>query len=213
MARPRTDLRARLVRAARSRFLEKGVDGASLRDIARVARTNIGMVYYHFKSKDELFLAVIEDVYPKLLADLREALGPALTFDERLAGGYARMAALSDDEYTVLRIIVREALVSSQRLGRVLRRFTEGHVGLVVAAVAEAAASGALRDDVPPAALLPCIVGLGMGILFARRLRDATREGKAEPPFPPPEPAEVARVAAALLWRGAAAERKRRRSS
>ena len=39
MARPRTDIRARIVRAARARFLAAGVDGASLREIAQLAKT------------------------------------------------------------------------------------------------------------------------------------------------------------------------------
>jgi AcrR family transcriptional regulator len=38
--------------------LGDGVDGASLREIAREAGTNIGMVVYYFATKDDLFLAV-----------------------------------------------------------------------------------------------------------------------------------------------------------
>jgi AcrR family transcriptional regulator len=44
MARPRSDIRPRLLASARARFLREGVDGASLRSIAKDAATNIGMV-------------------------------------------------------------------------------------------------------------------------------------------------------------------------
>ena len=67
MARPGSDLRSRVVPAARARFLAQGVDGASLRSIADDAGTSIGMVYYYFKTKDDLFLAVVEDVYGELM--------------------------------------------------------------------------------------------------------------------------------------------------
>ena len=46
MARPRGDIAPRILHAARKRFLVEGVDGASLRAIARDARTNKGMIYY-----------------------------------------------------------------------------------------------------------------------------------------------------------------------
>jgi len=64
------------VEAAPSRFLLEGVDGASLRSIARDAGTSIGMVYYYFKTKDELFLAVIETAYRGLLVDFSAATLP-----------------------------------------------------------------------------------------------------------------------------------------
>jgi len=74
MARPRSDIAPRVVIAARERFLKDGVDGASLRAIAHDARTSIGMIYYYFPTKDDLFLAVVEQVYEKVLADMASAL-------------------------------------------------------------------------------------------------------------------------------------------
>jgi TetR/AcrR family transcriptional regulator, transcriptional repressor for nem operon len=59
MARPASDIGPRIVHAARARFLQEGVDGAALRQIARDAGTNIGMVYYYFKTKDDLLAAVL----------------------------------------------------------------------------------------------------------------------------------------------------------
>ena len=70
MARPRGDISERLIKAAREAFLTQGVDGASLREIAAEAGTSLGMITYYFPTKDDLFLAVLEQVYPKLLADL-----------------------------------------------------------------------------------------------------------------------------------------------
>ena len=85
MPRPQSDIDARIVEAARSRFLLEGVDGASLRSIARDAGTSIGMVYYYFKTKDELFLAVIETAYRGLLVDFSAALASDVTAEQRLA--------------------------------------------------------------------------------------------------------------------------------
>jgi AcrR family transcriptional regulator len=147
MARPRGDIRRRVVHAARARFLADGVEGASLRAIAAAARTSIGMVYYYFPAKDDLFLAVVEEIYAELLADLEIGLARARPVADRLRALFDRLAALDDDELDVLRIVIREALVSSRRLHLLIERVSHGHVPLVVATIADGVASGALRGD------------------------------------------------------------------
>lgn len=160
MPRPRSDIAPRLVAAATERFGREGVDGASLRAIARDAGTNVGMLYYYFPTKDDLFLAVVEDVYAGLLADLERALAPEQTPHARLQGLYRRIGALTEAEFAVLRIVIREALVSSQRLSRLVERFSRGHVPLVLATVRDGVRSGTLTDDVPFSALVLCIASL-----------------------------------------------------
>ncbi len=73
MGRTRSDLGPRIIEAARGRFLREGVDGASLRAIAADAGTSIGMVYYYFPTKDDLFFAVVEETYQHVLEDLVRA--------------------------------------------------------------------------------------------------------------------------------------------
>jgi len=97
MPRPRTDIRARILAAARARFVAAGVDGSPLRRIAADARTSIGMVYYYFPTKDDLFLAVVEEMYVKVLADMTKALEPDLPVKDRLRRLYERFGAVSDE--------------------------------------------------------------------------------------------------------------------
>jgi AcrR family transcriptional regulator len=172
MARPRSDIGPRIVHAARARFLAEGVDGASLRRIAQDAGTSIGMVYYYFPSKDDLFLAVVEEVYIALLADLGRALAPALPVTERLAGLFARLGALSPDEQLVLRIVVREVLAQPARLDRLIERFRRGHLPLVLTLVRDAFASGVFDVDLPPALVMVSMMALaGPAQSVARSLR------------------------------------------
>lgn len=170
MARPRSDIAPRVVAAARSRFLAQGVDGASLREIARAAKTSIGMVYYYFPTKDHLLLAVIEEVYAGLVTDLEVALLPSLPVAQRLERMFARAAAMSDAELTVIRIVLREALVSSVRLRKIFRRFSRGHLQLVSATLMEGMASGEVRRDLPPLLILGATMALGLLPVIARRL-------------------------------------------
>ncbi len=56
----RTDKRVRLIEAADKLFYEQGVNVTTLANIAALAEVPLGNVYYYFKSKESIVLAVIE---------------------------------------------------------------------------------------------------------------------------------------------------------
>src|ERR671912_1653116 len=101
MARPASDIKDRILHAARDRFLTEGVEGASLRQIAREAGTSIGMVYYYFPTKDDLFLGVVEEKHVGMLEDFEDVLAPTRPVEERIRGLFARIARMTDDEALV----------------------------------------------------------------------------------------------------------------
>jgi AcrR family transcriptional regulator len=208
MARPRSDIKTRIVEAARSRFLEAGVDGASLREIARDARTNIGMIVYYFPSKDDLFLAVVEETYAPFLADLASALAGDDAVSERLQRAFVRVGRCSVRELEVVRLVVREALLSSTRFRRIASRFMRGHVPLLLKTVSDGVARGELDATVPPPLLL--IAPLGLGVL-PQLLRRASAE------IPPlamlPQPEALAALSKDLLVRAIGAPSPQRATS
>ena len=67
----RADRRQRIIGAAKLEMLEKGLDETSMEDVAARAGTTKPTVYAHFKSKDELFAAVVEYIKEKFLSKLR----------------------------------------------------------------------------------------------------------------------------------------------
>lgn len=169
MGRTPSDIAHRLVEAARGRFLREGVDGASLRAIASDARTSIGMVYYYFPTKDELFFAVVEETYAALVDDLARALAAGPDVAERLRRLYRRIGAMTEREAATIRLILREILVSSSRLARLLERFQRGHIPLVLAALADGVRDGAIDPSIPPllAALIAFAVGAAPQLILA----------------------------------------------
>jgi len=170
MARPKSDIEPRIVQAARLRFLADGVDGASLRGIARDAGTSIGMIYYYFPTKDDLFLAVVEQVYEKVLGDLERALSSPASFAERMERVSLRVGAMSDEELEVFRLVIREALVSSSRLDRLIERFKRGHIALMLQAVGQALADGTLDRSLHPAVLVMSTFALSAAPQMIRRV-------------------------------------------
>lgn len=173
MARPRSNIRTRIQHAARKRFLAEGVDGASLRRIAKEAKTSIGMIYYYYPTKDDLFLAVVEEVYAVVLADLLSALDPALPVEERIRRLYRRIGAVTPDELLVIRLVLREALVSSKRLDRIFELFWRGHVPLIFKLIGDGLADGTFDDRIHPAVLGLSMLALGGPGQLVRRAFEA----------------------------------------
>jgi AcrR family transcriptional regulator len=55
--------RDRLLAAAAKEFAARGYDGTSVDRIARAARLNKAMIYYHFKNKAGLYRAIVRDAF------------------------------------------------------------------------------------------------------------------------------------------------------
>ena len=58
-----------ILRAAMREFSDKGLSGARIDSIAEAAGVNKRLIYYYFGSKEQLFIAVLEQTY----ADIRNA--------------------------------------------------------------------------------------------------------------------------------------------
>lgn len=82
MAR-RNDKRSRLVTAADELFYKQGVNTTTLANIAQLADVPLGNVYYYFKSKESIVLAVI-DYRRKLIQQQFEELNNVANTKERL---------------------------------------------------------------------------------------------------------------------------------
>ena len=76
--------RSRILDAAEYLFSEKGVHGAGLREIARRADVNVNLITYHYGTKEQLYVAVMERArkafepqFETFLADVERQYSPA----------------------------------------------------------------------------------------------------------------------------------------
>lgn len=94
--------RAQLVSAAAEVFATQGVSATSVADIVRAAGVAQGTFYLYFASKDDIILAVVEDVADQLMAGFAQAVqAPDRSPVERLRsviGGFAE--ASRDQSFT-----------------------------------------------------------------------------------------------------------------
>ena len=84
-----------LVDVARQLFARMGVDNTTMNDIAQASRKGRRTLYTYFKSKNEIFLAVVESELDQLYKVLLEVTSRNIPADEKLVAFiYARLDAV-----------------------------------------------------------------------------------------------------------------------
>src|SRR5258708_11638635 len=87
MARPKASAfvsRDRVFKAAAAEFAARGYAGANVDRIARAARLNKAMIYYHFSSKAALYRAILRDMFDAVRTRVREVAASDATPHDKI---------------------------------------------------------------------------------------------------------------------------------
>jgi AcrR family transcriptional regulator len=77
--------REELLRVSAKLFREKGFDGTSIRDISNAAGMHSGSPFYHFKTKQDILVAVMEQGLAEGLRRTEEVMALAVPPEQKLA--------------------------------------------------------------------------------------------------------------------------------
>jgi AcrR family transcriptional regulator len=136
----------RILDAARSVFLERGLAGASIDEIARVARAGKPTIYARFPAKEALFTAVGMRNAANVIDGFREHAPVGARLEERLAsvGSSILQHLLASDAIDFMRLSIAEArrFPEVASVGRMAR---ERATHTVSALLSEAAEADAIR--------------------------------------------------------------------
>jgi TetR/AcrR family acrAB operon transcriptional repressor len=179
--------------AASKVFLERGVARATLEEIAQAAGVTRGAVYWHFRDKLDLFLAIADRArvpYEGLLTDLAArleadpALDPFAEFEKTVEAGFQAMEADAERRrlltITMLRCEYVEEMapaVERQRRARTAFRAELDHIFDIIAARGRLAAPW--RPDEAAAILFLVLSGLLQASLQAPEENRLTVQGMA----------------------------------
>ena len=167
--RGRESVRAALIASAAQLFAERGPKAVSVRDVAKAAGVNHGLVHRHFGSKHGLLKAVMSE----LTDQIAEAVGepqPGETLDEFMRSALA----VTGDVGLHWRILAR-ALLDGEDPAELQGEFP------VVARMLEAARRSAGQSAIAPETLITVAISLGLGFLvFAPYAQQATGQDEAQ---------------------------------
>lgn len=134
--------RQRLLDAALTVFTEQGYNATPIDDIARASETSKGGVYFHFPSKQALFLALLEESS----AALQEKVEAAMADEpDPLRRGEAALRAVmtSFAEHRLLaRLLLVEAAGAGRDFNRALNEMHERFAILIAVCLDEAVEAG-----------------------------------------------------------------------
>ncbi len=74
----------KIFEAATDVFIEKGMDGARMQDIAHRAGINKSLLNYYYRSKDRLFNAVFEMIVMKMLVKFEPVFDDKMSFEDKV---------------------------------------------------------------------------------------------------------------------------------
>lgn len=75
---------ALILQAARKVFIEKGLEGTRMQEIADEAGINKALLHYYFRSKDKLFRAVFIEAFQKFLPQIGSFIGTQASVMDKL---------------------------------------------------------------------------------------------------------------------------------
>jgi AcrR family transcriptional regulator len=102
---------ARILDAARKVFLERGFEGASIDEIAEVARSGKPTIYARFRDKRALFTAVVRRDILCRITEFKAEVPAGATVEERLIGAASTLLhwGLESERIALMRLAIAES--------------------------------------------------------------------------------------------------------
>jgi AcrR family transcriptional regulator len=153
--------RARILATAEGLFAERGFDRTSTARIAEAAGVPHGLIFYHFKTKMDLLLAVIRDDRLAALDDVVPPLAAGVALEPAVAALWERLSCVLGEPSAIRKIILQEAGAHPEIQARALEY--QGRISSMVAgylAQASGAAAGPGPRHEAAARLLTVTAGL-----------------------------------------------------
>jgi len=166
------DSRDEILGAATRLFANRGFHETSMSEVARSARVSKALIFWHFKTKEELFFAVLNRLLEPYVLDFAEESG-ALDEKSQILRLIESYLLFVRDNASSIRFFVAQLLhdqSSSESLtGQVLRLY-DGYRALLVDLIARAQEKGLCQREFAPQSaasfLLSTLNGLLVGFLF-----------------------------------------------
>lgn len=112
--------REKIIEAADQLFGEMGFDATSTHMIAESSNTNKALIHYHFRSKEGLFLAVLDRYFETLSQKLKGAILEEGPIQTRLSNLLETYMDFLEQNQNYIRIVQRE-IMGGKNMGRVIQ--------------------------------------------------------------------------------------------
>lgn len=140
--------RQRLIDAAVELFTDHGYFATGLTDITSRANVTTGAFYYHFSSKEALAMAIVDNAWPKVIAEVTRSLNAPSPGLEKVIVMTFRVSELMKRDKSVW--IANHLSQAFGRLSIEGRCAFQEHVSKFIHCIADALGDADLREGVTP---------------------------------------------------------------
>jgi len=161
--------REALIATAKHLFLDVGYAATSLDRVAEAAGFSKGAVYSNFRHKDELCLAVLDDIHARQLAQVVAAFEVDGSLDERLAVFEAWAEDnMGEPRWTALEVEFATRARHSEFVATALRERNQAIRDAIASLIADSAERFGLRPAMSADDVATALLSLGIGLGVAR---------------------------------------------
>lgn len=111
----------KIFEAATEVFVEKGMDGARMQDIANHAGINKALLHYYYRSKDHLFNAVFEMIAQKIFIKFAPVFDENLSLEEKIRFFYKEHITFLQNNPRLPAFILNEINRNPARIKKLLK--------------------------------------------------------------------------------------------
>lgn len=108
--------------AATEVFVEKGMDGARMQDIATQAGINKALLHYYFRTKDQLFSAVFEMIIRKVMKKFAPIFDENLTLEDKIRFFYREHISFLQENPRLPAFVINEINRNPARLKKFIKK-------------------------------------------------------------------------------------------
>ena len=162
--------RSKLLKTALSVFSAKGYAAATLDDVAKAAKVTRGAIYWHFKSKADLYNTLIQELSARGTTVVQQALAEGGTLIEMLRRIFVRQCALIEDDKEARAVmelaLFKTGLDPELQAGR-KKQIDEGNalIAGIAGAMQAGVMQGLVRNDMDPADMARAFIAFENGAI------------------------------------------------
>ena len=110
----------KIFEAATEVFVEKGMDGARMQDIANQAGINKALLHYYYRTKEKLFTSVFEIIARKVFAKFAPVFDENLSLEDKIRFFFKEHIAFLQDNPRLPGFILNEVNRHPERIRKIL---------------------------------------------------------------------------------------------
>ena len=168
----RDSKREEIIQAAIRAFLENGVQGATIQDIARQARMGKGTIYEYFESKEDIFHSTFEYFVGQMDVVFRRTMKGAADPVEKLRRIIFFLPSFLSGETSLTMNLIFDFWAMAihepstrTKLMDTMKRFYQGYNDMVSSIILEGMSDGSFKRDLNPDKVASIITGALDGML------------------------------------------------